>query len=115
MNRLTNLVSLVAVLAVLPWSIAVSASGDSARGKKIFIKYCAGCHGRQGQGDGYRLLGPSPANLLSQSTMEQSDEELLRTMHEGKPNMPAWKYRLAEKDSADVLAYVRSLQAERTE
>ena len=115
MNRLMNLVPLVAVLAVLPWSVAASDSGDPTRGKKIFIKYCAGCHGSQGQGDGYPLLGSSPANLLSQSTKGQSDEELLRTMHEGKPNMPAWKFRLLANDSADVLAYVRSLQAKRTE
>ncbi|HET8720718.1 MAG TPA: cytochrome c [Nitrospira sp.] len=110
-----NMVPLVAVLAVVPWTVAASDAGDPTRGKKIFIKYCAGCHGSQGQGDGYRLLGPSPANLLSQSTKGQSDEELLRTMHQGKPNMPPWNYRFSANDSADVLAYVRSLQTERTE
>ena len=109
------MMSLVAVLAVSPWSAAARDSGDPSRGKKIFVKYCAGCHGAQGQGDGYPLLGPRPADLLSESTKGRSDEELLRTIHEGRPNMPPWNYRLSAKDGADVLAYVRSLQAQRAE
>ena len=84
---------------------------EVARGKQIFAKYCAGCHGSQGKGDGYQLLGPSPANLISPTTEERSDDDLLRTIHEGKPNMPAWKHRLSRQDSRDVLTYIRSLSA----
>ena len=83
---------------------------DLIRGKKIFVKYCSNCHGPSGQGDGYRLLGPNPADLTSQATTQQSDADLLRTIHEGKPNMPVWKYRLSKQDSRNVLAYIRSLQ-----
>ncbi|MDF2458875.1 MAG: putative Cytochrome c55x [Nitrospira sp.] len=79
------------------------------RGKKIFQKYCSNCHGLSGKGDGYRLLGPNPADLTSLATRQQSDRDLLKTIHQGKPNMPAWKYRLSKKDSGDVLAYIRSL------
>jgi mono/diheme cytochrome c family protein len=114
-NSLLGIGSLAVLVALLPMSAAASDSGDPTRGRKIFVKYCSGCHGSQGQGDGYPLLGPSPANLLSPSTKERSSDELLRTIHEGKPNMPAWKYRLSLKDSDDVLAYVRTLQAERPE
>jgi mono/diheme cytochrome c family protein len=88
-------------------------SADASRGRQIFVKYCSGCHGAQGQGDGYPLLGPDPANLASPATKERSDEELIRTIHEGKPNMPPWKYRLSPQDSKDVLAYIRSLSSER--
>ena len=39
-------------------------SGDVARGKTLFVKYCTGCHGPEGGGDGYKFLrGPDPANL----------------------------------------------------
>jgi mono/diheme cytochrome c family protein len=79
------------------------------KGKKIFQKYCSGCHGLYGKGDGYRLLGRSPADLSSIGTSQQSDSALLKTIHEGKPNMPVWKHRLSAKDSRDVLAYIRSL------
>ena len=83
---------------------------DLLRGKTIFMKYCSACHGPSGQGEGYRLLGPDPADLTSQATRQQSDADLLRTIHEGKPNMPVWKYRLSKQDSRNVLAYIRSLQ-----
>jgi mono/diheme cytochrome c family protein len=85
------------------------AADDLIKGKKIFLKYCSSCHGPSGQGDGYRLLGPNPADLTSLATRQQSDRDLLKTIHEGKPNMPVWKYRLSKKDSRDVLAYIRSL------
>ena len=33
----------------------------------------------------------------------------MKTIHEGKPMMPAWKLRLSQKDSRDVLGYIRKL------
>ena len=27
-----------------------------AKGKRLFVKHCAGCHGPDGKGDGYKLL-----------------------------------------------------------
>jgi mono/diheme cytochrome c family protein len=97
----------------LAGGLASERSGDPTKGRKIFVKYCSGCHGAKGEGDGYRLLGPSAANLASPSIQERSNEELLRTIHEGKPNMPVWKYRFSSEDSQDVLAYIRSLTNDR--
>ena len=88
---------------------ADSGKGEISKGKILYVKNCAGCHGTEGKGDGYRLLGPEPANLTSPSTKKKSDSALLKTIHEGKPNMPSWKVRLSEQDSRDVLAYVRTL------
>ena len=84
-------------------------SGDVALGKTLFVRECAVCHGLQGKGDGYRLHGLDPANLTSPSTTKKSDADLLKTIHDGKPNMPPWKVHLSEKQSRDVLAYVRTL------
>ena len=85
-------------------------SGDVATGKTLFVRYCTGCHGPEGGGDGYRFLrGPDPANLKSPSTRKKSDTDLLKAIHDGKPNMPPWKVRLSEKEGRDVLAYVRTL------
>jgi len=104
------------VSGLLLWTVAQGQaepkvqSGDVARGKTLFIKYCTGCHGPDGGGDGYRFLGgPDPANLTSPSTGTKSDAELLKTIHDGKPNMPPWKVRFSEEESRDVLAYVRTL------
>lgn len=84
-------------------------AGNVAKGKVLYVKHCAGCHGPQGRGDGYKMLGPDPADLTAPATTMQSDASLLRTMHEGKSNMPSWKVRLSDRDSRDVLAYVRTL------
>ena len=84
--------------------------GDVARGKTLFARYCTGCHGPEGGGDGYRFSrGPDAANLTSPSIKKKSDAVLLKTIHEGKPNMPPWNTRLSEKESRDVLTYVRTL------
>ena len=84
--------------------------GDVAIGKTLFVRYCTGCHGPEGGGGGYKFLrGPDPAILTSPSTRKKSDADLIKTIHDGKPNMPPWEVRLSEKESRDVLTYVRTL------
>lgn len=80
-----------------------------SKGKTLYLRHCAGCHGTGGKGDGYKLLGADPANLTSPSTQKKSDSVLLNAIHEGKPNMPAWNLRLSERDSREVLAFIRTL------
>lgn len=105
--------SVVALMVgVLP-SIAFSNdaednTGALSKGKQLYSRYCTGCHGPEGKGDGYKLLGPDPANLTRPAMKGKSDAALLNTIHEGKPNMPSWKVRLSEKESRAVLAYVRT-------
>ena len=84
--------------------------GDAARGKTLFARHCTGCHGPEGGGDGYKFLrGPDPANLRSPLIRKKSDTDLFKTIHEGRPNMPPWNTRLSQKESSDILAYVRTL------
>lgn len=103
------LISVAGTYTVEAQTERYSRSGDPVRGKMIFFRQCAGCHGLEGKGDGYRMLGPDPANFTKPSTTQKSDTMLLQTIHEGKPNMPSWKLRLSEEDSRAVLAYIRTL------
>jgi mono/diheme cytochrome c family protein len=108
------IISLVASMIGTHSSIAMpkepaSTTVDLAKGKTVFVRHCAGCHGQAGRGDGYRLLGPEPANLTRPATKKKSDAALLATIHEGKPNMPSWKVRLSKEESRAVLAYIRTL------
>jgi len=107
-------VGLAAIIVASQLAIAVSKEADSPSvdygdGKRIFTRYCAGCHGPEGKGDGYLLLGPEPANLTRPATKTKSNAALLQIIHEGKPNMPSWKVRLSENESRAVLAYIRTL------
>ena len=106
-----GLVAIVAgsQLAIASPKEADSPNAEQAKGKRIFTRYCAGCHGPEGKGDGYLLLGPEPANLTRSATKTKSDAALLQTIHEGKPNMPTWKVHLSESESRAVLAYIRTL------
>ena len=65
--------------------------------------------GRRGKGDGYKLLGPDPANLTAPATRKQSDKALLTTIHEGKPEHAFVERALSERDITSVMAYIRSL------
>ena len=112
-GQLSAALFLLAV-TTLPWTAYLAQGADTApthpsKGKLIYKRLCAGCHGAHGKGDGYKILGPDPADLTSPATQKKTDRELLMTIHEGKPNMPAWGRRLSEQEARDVLTYVRSL------
>ena len=109
------IVIFVATIVGGPLAIAASnetdqSNADQIKGRKIFSKHCAGCHGPEGKGDGYLLLGPDPANLTRPATKKKSDALLLQAIHEGKPNMPSWKGRLSEEETRAVLAYIRTMK-----
>lgn len=87
-------------------------AADLTKGRRLYVKLCQGCHGVEGRGDGYRMLGRDPADLTAPSVKQRPEAALLRTVHEGKPNMPAWRSRLTDDEARDVLAYVRSLPRE---
>jgi mono/diheme cytochrome c family protein len=111
---LAAILCLAAVTLPRPGSLvqgADAATTNAGKGKPIYKKLCASCHGPHGKGDGYKILGPDPADLTSPLTQKKTDRELLTTIHKGKPNrnMPAWDRRLSEQEARDVLAYVRSL------
>jgi len=116
MKRISVRLVLILLIIAGVWLVAsygqVKAESDVdhlANGKKVYIKYCTGCHGAEGQGEGYKILGADPADFTSPSTKDKSDSALLNTIHEGNSTMPSWKIRLSEQDGRDVLAYIRSL------
>lgn len=86
-----------------------SQSPNLARGEQVYKRYCAGCHGASGQGDGYRILGANPTDFTTPAAKEKSDAMLLETIHEGKLKMPAWNPRLSQEKIRDVVAYIREL------
>lgn len=86
---------------------------DLEQGRVIYQRHCADCHGPEGRGDGQQAtsLSPRPGNLISAQTSAKSDQELLKTIANGRPRtaMVGWEDRLSPEDQAAVLAYIRSL------
>lgn len=81
--------------------------GDAHSGRGYYRGLCAGCHGPDGNGGIGNSLG-------SETFLAVADDRFLaRSIVEGRPGtaMPAWR-RLSAQAVSDLLAYIRSWQAE---
>lgn len=100
--------------------LALFATQDTTAGKAVYQKWCAGCHGDAGGGDGEaaRYMLPHPRDFTGaiyqiRSTASgelPTDADLLRAIDLGLPGtaMPGWKTRLSDRERRDVLAYLKT-------
>lgn len=100
--------------------LALFAAQDTTAGKVVYQKWCAGCHGDAGAGDGEaaRYMLPHPRDFTGaiyqiRSTASgelPTDADLLRAIDLGLPGtaMPGWKTRLSDRERRDVLAYLKT-------
>ncbi|MBN1612109.1 MAG: c-type cytochrome, partial [Polyangiaceae bacterium] len=83
-----------------------------ARGKELFAKNCAACHGNSGHGDGPggKGLNPSPRNFTSPSGWKNGTriEDVYRTLQEGIRGSSMVSYRfLPRRDRMALIHYVQ--------
>jgi mono/diheme cytochrome c family protein len=89
--------------------------GDPDRGAPLHLRYCAGCHGGDGNPEGIAMaLEVPPGNQSDPGRMRAlTDAELYLAICKGgegvgkNPNMPAWGDVLTEQDIRDLIAQVR--------
>ena len=118
-------------LACVACVTAVGASPLGARdaraqapgGKATYVKWCAGCHGDTGAGDGpgATAMLPRPRDFTrgvykirtTASGEIPTDDDLMRVIADGMPGtaMPAWKTKLSEQERRDVVAYLKSFSS----
>jgi mono/diheme cytochrome c family protein len=90
------------------------ASDDArARGRAVFQKKCALCHGVRADGNGVRRQGLSgaPANFQSKDwRVNTNPRHVYMVLSEGKrgTSMPAWP-TLSDEEKWEVVAYVLSV------
>lgn len=114
---------LAPILAAVVATGSVVRAADSTselRGRSVYERACAACHGYNGDGSGpaARYLVPRPRNfklglykLRSTPTgMPPTDDDLYRTVSEGIPTtwMPAFGHILSERERRDVVAYIKA-------
>ncbi len=97
---------LACMLAALPLLIALAsgtASAEELSGSVLFHKYCSACHQPDGQGV------PDAFPALAGNAFVQGDADAVASvLLTGRGGMPNFSRRLADRDAAAVLSYVRS-------
>lgn len=108
----------LAASTVPPAPEGFALNGDPGRGKVVYDKSCALCHGPAGQGNGPMAasLRPKPKDLTDKAvTGKRSDWEVYLVIRDGgkalglSPQMFSYKNMLKDQEIRDVAAYVRSL------
>jgi mono/diheme cytochrome c family protein len=94
-------------------------SRDAAvfRGGLVYANYCVTCHGINADGNGRaaRLHTPRPANLRATDKNDSYIGLIVRKGGESlgrSPGMPPWGEELTDEQIGDVVAFVRSVNAQ---
>jgi len=94
-------------------------TGHAVAGKPLYTRYCAGCHGDDGdaRGENAQWIDPKPRDFTMavfkcRSTPTgtlPTDEDLLNAMTRGfvTTNMPPW-VALTDRNRADMVAYIKT-------
>ncbi len=109
------------VLAVVAAAAPAEAvAQDVEAGREIYDRWCAECHGADGEGDGpaARRMLPRPRDFTearyqirtTSSGSLPTDGDLMRALDHGLPGttMPGWP-NLSQSEREDVVAYLKSL------
>lgn len=110
----------IAGAAALAVTLPAAAAAQDHPGKATYDRWCSGCHGLDGQGEGtgaaYML--PRPRNFVQalyqiRSTRSGSlptDADILHVINEGMPGtaMPGWRTELTQQERDNLVAYVKT-------
>ncbi|HEY2118968.1 MAG TPA: cytochrome c [Candidatus Acidoferrum sp.] len=93
--------------------------GHSEQGRQLYYRYCWGCHGARGDGNGENApyVTPNPRNFVQGTFKCRStptgtlpvDDDLYNSLYRGFnfTNMPSWK-TLTVQQRADLVAFIKT-------
>jgi mono/diheme cytochrome c family protein len=102
-----------------PQSKIGNLTGDTKRGKDLYRRFCIGCHGPKGDGEGENAqwIDPKPRDFTMglfkcRSTVSGSlplDSDIFDTIGRGvdTTNMPQWN-PLTDRQRADLVTYIKT-------
>ncbi len=82
------------------------------KGKEIYEKKCASCHGDKGDGKGplSKGLNPKPTNFKESHGKKMTDGEHFWKITTGRGPMPSYGKDLTEEDRWHVINYINMLR-----
>ena len=109
MKRSISIISLV-LLGLTATMAAAAPKGDAVKGKALYAKTCASCHGAAGEGKEAlaKALKVTIRALGSKEVQAKSDADLQDAILKGTGKMKPVK-NLDEKQAADIVAHLRAL------
>lgn len=76
-----------------------------------YARFCAGCHGPHGEGNGRigRFKKLEPADFTTTTFWSaHSNEQLVRSIAAGKDDMPAFSYYLTDEEQRELLRFIKT-------
>ena len=92
------------VFTLLMITMGFAMAGDPVKGRTIYNKRCAGCHGANGLPQ-----VPGVPNFSMGEGMMKPDQEIMQFVKKGKTVMPGFEGILTDEEILDVIAHVRTL------
>ena len=117
-----NRAMVLAAFLLLPLPLAAQeTSSDDPTGKALYDRWCAGCHGTDGRGEGPGALTmlPRPRDFTralyqvrtTGSGELPTDADILHVINVGMPGtaMPGWEDFLSSQERASLVTYLKSM------
>jgi len=109
---LLMLIGSILAMLFLPHPVPKKATG----GQRLYLTYCASCHGANGHGSWRAwLFLLRPSDLGEARRVDALSDEYLFTLIKnggatiGKPGMPAFGYHLTDEEIRELVRYLRTL------
>ena len=95
----------ILLLVVLAPLAHAAHAADVMKGGQLYRMHCASCHG----GSGISAM-PNAPSFARGERMTQPDQMLLGSIRRGRGAMPGFFGVLTDRDTLDVIAYMRSMR-----
>jgi len=95
----------VAFVLVLALAVQCVCAADMMKGGQLYRMHCASCHGSSGIS-----TMPNVPSFARGERMTQPDQMLLGSIRRGRGAMPGFFGVLSDRDTLDVIAYMRSMR-----
>jgi len=111
----------MSITSLCLWHLSPTQTDEIEKGRSLYLRHCAVCHGERGKGDGplAKFVNPPVTDLTegvfkfrsTPSGTLPTDEDLRRTISEGVPSTPmiGLKGVLGDEEIDAIIAFIKTL------